>query len=157
MTSPGIGLEALPGRCSIFAQELQQALAAQRVEIKVGDAVFIRPGTLRYWGESGADNAKLVEHDSAGISLEAAKWLVEQKGAILIGADNSGLETLSWEPGEFYPAHAHLLVQQGVYIGELHYLEELAKDQGCEFLDTCTTNNVKGTTVAFTLRSGAIR
>ncbi len=151
------GLQALPSKYSISPQELQQALAAQRVEIEPGDAVFIRTGTLRYWGETGADKAKLAEHDSAGISPEAARWLVEQKGAVLIGADNSGLETLAWKPGEFYPAHAYLLVEQGVYIGELHYLEELAKDKVYEFLYICTTNKIKGTSAGFTLRPVAIR
>ncbi|MBI2902022.1 MAG: cyclase family protein [Candidatus Methylomirabilis oxyfera] len=151
------GLQALPSNYSISPKELQEALSAQRVEIEPGDAVFIRTGTLRYWGETGADRAKLAEHDSAGISLEAAKWLVEQKGAVLIGADNSGLETLAWRQGEFYPAHIFLLVEQGVYIGEFHYLEQLAREKVYEFLYICTTNKIKGTSAGFTLRPVAIR
>jgi len=151
------GQQALPRNYSISPGELQEVLSAQQVEIEPGDAVFIRTGTLRYWGETGSDKAKLAEHDSAGISLEAAKWLVEQKGAVLIGADNSGLETLAWRPGEFYPAHAYLLVQQGVYIGEFHYLENLAKEKVYEFLYICTTNKIKGTSAGFALRPVAIR
>jgi kynurenine formamidase len=151
------GQQALPRNYSISPRELREVLLAQRVEIEPGDAVFIRTGALRYWGETGSDKAKLAEHDSAGISLEAAKWLVEQKGAVLIGADNSGLETLAWKPGEFYPAHAYLLVQQGVYIGEFHYLEDLAKEKVYEFLYVCTTNKIKGTSAGFALRPVAIR
>jgi len=54
-------LQALPSRSSIFPQELQEALAAPRVEIEPSDAVFIWTGTLRYWGEAGADKAKLAK------------------------------------------------------------------------------------------------
>jgi kynurenine formamidase len=149
--------QALPSNYSISPAELQEVLSAQQVEIEPGDAVFIRTGTLRHWGETGSDKAKLAEHDSAGISLEAAKWLVERKGAVLIGADNSGLETLAWKPGEFYPAHAYLLVEQGVYIGEFHYLEDLAREKAYEFLYVCATNKIKGTSAGFALRPVAIR
>lgn len=151
------GLQALPGNYSISPKELQEVLLAQRVEIEPGDAVFIRTGTLRYWADTGADKARLAEHDSAGISVESARWLVEQKGAVLIGADNSGLETLAWRSGEFYPAHAYLLVEQGVYIGEFHYLEQLAKEKAYEFLYICATNKIKGTSAGFALRPVAIR
>src|SRR5947208_3070650 len=67
-------------------------LAAEKMDVDPGDVVLIRTGTLRYWGDTGADHARLSEHDSAGLTLEGAKWLVEQKGAVLIGADTSGLE-----------------------------------------------------------------
>jgi len=48
-------------------------------------------------------------------------------------------------------------VEQGVHIGELHYLEELAKDKVYEFLYICTTNKIRGTSAGFTLRPIAIR
>ena len=97
---------------------------------------MIRTGTCKYWGANGSDHKKIGNHDSAGIDLAAARWLVEQKGAILIGSDTSGLE---WGPGPmekaegFIPVHRYLLIQQGVHIGELHNLEELARDRVYEF------------------------
>ena len=67
-------------------------VGVRRWTVRPGDIVLIRTGTLRYWGETGADHETLAKYDSAGITLEAAKWLVEQKGAVMVGADTSGLE-----------------------------------------------------------------
>jgi hypothetical protein len=47
--------------------------------------------------------------------------------------------------------------QQGVHIGEFHYLEDLARDQVYEFCYIRTTNKVKGTTAGFVLRPVAMR
>ncbi len=85
-------LEALPGNYAITIEDLESALRKQQTQLKPGDVVLVRTGTLRYWGETGADHAKIGGHDSAGITLESAKWLVEQQGAMMIGSDTSGLE-----------------------------------------------------------------
>ena len=39
-----------------------------------------------------ATTPRFGEHDSAGIGLRAAKWLVEQKGVFAVGTDTSGVE-----------------------------------------------------------------
>jgi len=85
--------------------------------------------------------------------------LVEEKGAVIIGADTSGLECVGacWKPGQFYPAHMYLLIEQGVYIAEFHYLEDLAKDKVYEFLYSASTNKIRGATAGFTMRPAAIR
>lgn len=153
------GQVPLPSGYAIGPDELRSVLAKQGVDVQPGDAVFIRTGILSLWGEAGHDKAKLAPHDSAGITLEAAKWLVEEKGAVLIGSDTSGLECVGacWKPGQFYPAHMYLLIEQGVYIGEFHNLEELAKDKVYEFLYMVSTNKIRGTTAGFTLRPVAIK
>ncbi len=160
------GVEALPGHAIIAPEDLQGALRRQNTGLKPGDVVLIRTGTLRYWGETGADHAKIAEHDSAGINLEAAKWLVEQNGALLIGSDTSGLEygpkpednaAYRAKYRSFIPVHNYLLVQQGVHIGEFHNLEELAKEKVYEFCYVCTVNRIKGAAAGFTLRPIAIR
>src|SRR5262245_38880467 len=87
-------VDALPSHYKITAEDLQAALAKQKTVLRPGDTVLIRTGTLRYWGKDGSDHQKIGAHDSAGIDLGAAKWLVEQNGAILIGSDTSGLEYL---------------------------------------------------------------
>ena len=51
----------------------------------------------------------------------------------------------------------YLLVQQGVYIGEFHYLEDLARDKVYEFLYVNATNKIRGTAAGFTMRPVAIR
>ena len=152
-------VDALPSHYRITADELQAVAEAQKTEIRPGDTIMIRTGTLRYWGANGSDHKKIGEHDSAGIDLGAAKWLVEQKGAILIGSDTSGLEhgPGPMDPQTFIPVHRYLLAQQGVHIGEFHNLEELAKDRACEFCYVCLTNKIRGTAAGFTLRPVALR
>lgn len=153
------GVDALPAKYAITPEDLQGALARQGTELQFGDVVLIRTGTLRYWGETGADHDKLGEHDSAGIDLASAKWLVEQQGALMIGSDTSGLECAAVPPGStsFIPVHVYLLVEQGVHIGEFHYLEDLAAAHTYEFLYMATANKIKGTAAGFTLRPLAIR
>ncbi len=159
-------LEALPSNYAITTDDLRAALAAQKTQLKPGDVVLIRTGTLRYWGETGSDHAKIGQHDSAGITLESAKWLVEEYGAMMIGSDTSGLE---YGPAEkdhaayrakyrsFNPVHRYLLVEQGVHIGEFHNLEELARERVYEFCYVAATNKIKGTAAGFALRPLAIR
>jgi hypothetical protein len=79
---------------------------------------------------------------------------------VLIGADTSGLECTGkcWkQPRDFYPAHVYLLVEQGVYIGEFHHLEDVARDKAYEFLYMVSVNKLRGATAGFTLRPLAIR
>lgn len=152
-------VEALPPHYRITPEDLRGTLERQGTRLLPGDTVLIRTGTLRYWGTSGADHARIAAHDSAGIDLAAARWLVEQHGAILIGSDTSGLEHIP-APGEkstFIPVHHYLLIEQGVHIGEFHFLEDLARDGVYEFCYVCTTNKIRGTTAGFALRPLALR
>jgi kynurenine formamidase len=153
------GVDALPAHFRITPQILRAALAAQGTEIRPGDAVFIRTGMLRYWGETGSSQAKISEHDSAGIDVDAAKWLVADKGAVLVGSDTSGLEVGPVVEGSksFMPVHNYLLIEQGVHIGEFHNLEDLSRDRAYQFLYVCGVNKIKGTAAGFVLRPIAMR
>lgn len=159
-------VDSLPSNYQIGVSDLEAALKKQKTELRPGDVVLVRTGTLRYWNETGSDHAKIAQHDSAGITLEAAKWLVEQQGAMLIGSDTSGLEygpTPDDVPnhrkkyGSFMPVHNYLLIEQGVHIGEFHNLEGLSKDKVYEFCYLCTTAKIKGTAAGFALRPVALR
>jgi kynurenine formamidase len=152
-------VDALPSHYEITTDDLKAALEKQKTTIHPGDTVLIRTGTLKYWGDNGSKHDKIRQHDSAGINVAAAKWLVEQQGAIVIGSDTSGLEH---GPGPdqkatFIPVHRYLLIEQGVHIGEFHFLEDLAKDGVYEFCYVCTTNRIKGTAAGFCLRPVALR
>lgn len=151
-------LDALPANYPISSSDLRQALAAQNVDIEPGDIVLIRTGTLRYWGEAGEDHARIAQHDSAGITLEAAKWLVEEKGAVMIGSDTSGLE-VGKDPAHDIPnaVHGYLLIDQGVHIGEFHNLEALAREKVYRFVYVAATNRFRGATAGFALRPFAIQ
>ena len=153
------GVDALKGGTAIGPKDIEAALEKQGTQIRPGDAVFVRTGTLRYWGEAGGDHQKLAAHDSAGINLEAARWLVEEKGAIMVGSDTSGLEVGPAPPGSssFIPVHEYLLVEQGVHVAEFHYLEDLAADRVYQFCYIAATNKIKGSTAGFTMRPLALR
>ena len=153
------GVDALPGHTAISAADLQGALKKQETELHPGDVVLIRTGTARCWGSDGADHAKIGEHDSAGINLEAAKWLVEDQGAMLIASDTSGLEVNPPAPGSGsgIPVHKYLLVDQGVHIGEFHNCEPLSAAKVYTFCYIATTNKIKGTAAGFALRPIGMR
>lgn len=152
-------VDALPPHYAITPDDLGAAAERAQVRLKPGDVVLIRTGTARHWGASGADQERIAAHDSAGITLEAARWLVEEHGAMLIGADTSGLE-VGPPPGSassFIPVHKYLLIEQGVHIGELHDLEGLARDGVHEFCYVAAVNKIRGTTAGFALRPLALR
>jgi kynurenine formamidase len=157
-------VDALPSHYEITVEDLEAALQAQNVDISPGDVVLVRTGTARYWGENGSDHAKISEHDSAGLGLKAAKWLVEQKGALVLGTDTSGLEYVPPGPedsqamgGSFNPVHVYLLVDQGVHILEFNNLEQLAADRAYEFAYILSTNAIRGTVAGTALRPVALR
>jgi kynurenine formamidase len=132
-------VEALPSHYEITVEDLEGALRAQNIDFPPGTVVLIRTGTARHWGENGSNHTKIGEHDSAGIGLKAAKWLVEQKGALAVGSDTSGLEYVPPKPedsqamgGSFNPVHVYLLVEQGVHILEFNNLERLAAERAYE-------------------------
>ena len=160
------GRPALPGFYPISVDDLKGALAKQGTQLHPGDVVLVRTGTLQFWGQTGADHKLIDEHDSAGITLDAAKWLVEQNGTMMMGSDTSGLEykprpdqaqAYAEKFKSFMPVHNYLLIEQGVHIAEFHNLEELSKANVYEFCYMCTTAKIKGTTAGFALRPIAIQ
>ena len=56
------GVEALSGGTAIGPKDLEAALEKQGTTLKPGDAVFVRTGTLRYWGDAGGDHQKIGAH-----------------------------------------------------------------------------------------------
>jgi kynurenine formamidase len=152
-------VDALPGHTAISRKDLADALAWEGASLAPGDVVLVRTGTGRYWGEDGADHARIAEHDSAGIDLDAAKWLIEEQGAVMIASDTSGLEVSPppGSPGNGISAHRYMLVDQGVHIGEFHYLEDLSKAKSYTFCYIAAVNKIKGAAAGFALRPVALR
>ena len=152
-----LALDELPAGFGIGPGLLQQALDIQRVDIQPGHAVFIRSGSMRHWGETGQDHAALGPPDTAGITLAAARWLVEEKGALLVASDTSTVEVTPSVDGDYSsPVHKYLLVDQGVHMGELHYLEDLAADNVYEFTYIALAPKVEGATAGFAMRPVAV-
>jgi kynurenine formamidase len=152
-------LDALSGHTRISTKDLQDALAWEAVAVLPGDVVLVRTGTGRFWGSDGADHGRIAEHDSAGPDLEATKWLVEDQGAIMVGSDTSGYEVNPppGSPDTIIPVHRYLLVEQGVHLGEFHYLEGLSQARAYTFCYVAAVNKIKGAAAGFALRPIALR
>jgi kynurenine formamidase len=151
--------DALAAHTVITTDDLKQTLAWEGATLQPGDVVLVRTGTGRYWGDDGADHAAIIAHDSAGPDLEATRWLVAEQGAMMVGSDTSGYE-VSPPPGKsgtMVPCHRYLLVDQGVHIGEFHYLEGLSREKVYEFCYMASVNKIKGAAAGFALRPVALR
>jgi kynurenine formamidase len=152
-----LGVDHLASGQPISPADLQAALRRQGTFIAAGDVVLVRTGMMRDWGADGADHAALARTDLAGLSLASARWLVEEKGAVMIGADNSAVEVSPPADGDcLAPVHKYLLVEQGVHMGELHNLEELAAAGESRFCYIALVPKVAGATAGFAMRPVAV-
>ena len=135
----------LPSSYAITVADLKGALKKQGTSLQPGDVVLVRTGLMTLW----PDQAKYRLLDEAGLSLEAAQWLVEGQMAMLLGGDNLGVESLpSPNPDNFVPVHSYLLVEQGVSIMEAMWLEDLARDKVYEFLFIASPLKFRGGTAS---------
>ena len=123
------GVEMLPDAYRVTRRDLVDALAGEGVALQKGDIALIRTGRMRVY----QDAARYMQ-DPPGLGMEAAKFLVEEAGAMVVGADNLSFEAFPSEvDGNYVPLHTYLLAQHGVPIIELANLEELARDRVYEF------------------------
>ncbi|MFT7459542.1 MAG: kynurenine formamidase [Planctomycetota bacterium] len=135
--------EHLPASYVITVSDLKDALEKQDSTLQPGDVVLIRTGLIAQW----PDSSKYRMNDQAGLGLEAAQWLVENQKAMLLGADNFGLESFpSSNKTNFAPLHTYLLGEKGVSFLEVVWLEELAKDKVYEFLFIASPLKLRGAT-----------
>jgi kynurenine formamidase len=122
-------VEVLPDGYPVTARDLQQAARRQKVELRKQDVVLIRTGRMRVWPDFSGYLEK-----PPGLSLEGAKWLCEEAGAMCIGADTIALEVLpSEEENVFLPVHAYMFSTAGAQIIEVVDMEEIAAEKRYEF------------------------
>ncbi len=124
------GVDALDGNYKITRADLKDALKKQGTTLAEGDIILIRTGRMRDFEDYDA-----FMTDPPGMGLDAAKFLVEDNGAMVLGADNLSFEAFPSEvEGNYIPLHTYLLAQHGVPIMELVYLEDVAADGVYEFV-----------------------
>jgi kynurenine formamidase len=130
----------LPKNYRITAKDLQEALKKQRVVLKSGDVVFIRTGQAAHY-----ENAEHYLDNYPGVNLDAVKWLIEEKGVMLLGADNLSFEAFPPEREDnWVPVHTYLLAEKGVMFIEQMNLEELANDAVYEFAFIAASLKLRG-------------
>jgi kynurenine formamidase len=141
-------VDMLPGNYIITAEDLQQALAKEKVTLQAGDAVMIHTGWARQYNEKQKGDYLKV---SSGIGIDAGEWLIKQN-PILVGADNCCVEVRPY-PGQKVnlPVHAMFLIVNGVYLLENLKLEQLAAAHAYEtafILEPLKIEGGTGSTVA---------
>jgi kynurenine formamidase len=137
---------------------LAETARAQRVRIERGDTVLIRTGWGRYFTE---DPALYMGANSAGVDVSGAQFLVDT-GARVVGNDTLTFEfrpPLAFPPDvpafQVFPVHMLLIPQNGVYIIENYWLDEIAAAAEYEFLLVVPPIKVRGGTGS-ALRSFAL-
>jgi kynurenine formamidase len=114
------GCDILPERYSITAEDLEEAAASQKVELRAGDCAIVRTG----YGQVFESDGERYLHKWAGLSADAVRWIAERKPR-LVGTDN-----LSLGCPDLFDAHRVLLIENGIYVMKSLYLEELSADKG---------------------------
>jgi len=115
-----------PGE-AIQDHDLERCAQLQGVEVGEGDFLLVRTGHLEarrkagIWGDYAAG-------PSPGLGISAANFLC-QRQVTAIATDTWGMEVLPYESADVRcPLHVILLVNAGIYIGEIWDMEALAAD-----------------------------
>jgi kynurenine formamidase len=139
------GSTALAAGAAIERADLERAAELEGISVGAGDVVLLRTGYLHHW----PDRSALAEHSGAGITLDAARWLAEQ-GVIAVGADTEAVEQMpTVDSGNPQPVHSYLLVEKGILLLEMVYLEGLATDSVYSFLFVAQPTKIQGASGAF--------
>jgi kynurenine formamidase len=118
------GVDMLPDGYRITRGDLTETLRKQGLSLRQGDVALIRTGRMQVFEDAGA-----YMKNPPGLGLDAAKLLVEDGGAMIVGADNLSFEAFPSEvDGNYVPVHTYLLAETGTPILELVHLEELARE-----------------------------
>jgi len=141
--APGVsGRDALEPNEPIDAELISAALERQLVQLRPGDAVLLRTGTMRYW----PDVAAMEQVVGAGLSYDGAEFLAAHAPTV-VGSDNAIVEVApSGRPGEPQPVHRLLIRDLGVPLMEWVNLEQLAAAGRHEFLFTAAPLRITGAT-----------
>jgi kynurenine formamidase len=137
-----LGIDMLPQGHAISVDEVKAAAERQGTPLREGDVVLVRTGRMQVYPDW---NGFMV--DSPGISLATAKYLVEEGGAILLGADNLSVEQApSPDPDNWVPVHCYCFLEVGVPLLEFADLEALSAAQVYEFCFIASALKIKGAT-----------
>jgi kynurenine formamidase len=124
-------------RLAIDGDLLEEIARAEKIDFQVGDILLLRTGWLAWYKrQDSQEREKLrgtLHPDPGGLrcaGLDAAQataaWMWDHRIAA-IAADNPAVEALPVEPGVGFQ-HRRLIALQGMPLGELWDLDELAEE-----------------------------
>jgi kynurenine formamidase len=126
----------------VSGEDMQKAVDQQGIEVRPGDTILVRTGTMKFWPEEEA----MLAAANAGVSMSGSEWLLEHS-PVAVAADNVAFECApSGVEGSPQPVHVHLVQQNGIPILEWVNCEELAQDGVYEFTFICLPLSVVGAT-----------
>ena len=135
-------VECLPDDFVVGPAELKGAAERAGLEFRRGDVVLIRTGRMTRWPQPD-----FLAGPIPGIDLAGARYLCEEAGAMVIGADTAALEAFPGEPG-FLPVHCYMFATAGAPIMEVVNLEELAAEGLSTFAFVALPMRLRGATGA---------
>jgi kynurenine formamidase len=118
------GRDILDAAYGITVEDLALAVRHAGVEIREGDAVFVRTG----WARNFGDPVAFLGHHTGvpGLTEEAARWIADRR-PVITGADTIHYEQMHPEVGAIrLPVHRLLLVERGINILEIANFEGIA-------------------------------
>jgi kynurenine formamidase len=137
------GVDMLPGGYVITPEDLQQALAKEKLKLETGDAVMIRTGWGKLYTVRGKDR---YLKSSPGIGIAAGEWLIQQN-PMLVGSDTCCVEVRPYPEQKMnLPIHAMFLIVNGVYLVENLKLEDLTAARAYETAYIMTPLKIEGGT-----------
>lgn len=125
------GEDMLAPAHAIGIDDLQAALALAGTGLRAGDAALVRTGWARCFDDAEAFLG--AGTGAPGVTEDGARWLADH-GVAITGSDTLAYEWIG--PGPTHtgiPVHRLLLVERGVPIVEMLYLEALGEAAVSEF------------------------
>jgi len=121
------GVRWLEPGYGITADDLEAAVAAERVEIRTGDVLLVRTGHMALCADRGGWG-DYAGGPAPGLSFYTADW-VHRSQIAAIATDTWGMEVRPNEfPNTYQPLHQVFIPNMGLTIGEIFYLDALAAD-----------------------------
>jgi kynurenine formamidase len=107
----------------ITPADLDAMCARQAVEVRPGDIILLRTGSMALWKATGS--WREFRRDQSGLAFDCLTWF-HDRGVAAVAADNATVELAGYYSDYFIPLHMVGIRDMGLWLGEYWYLEDLA-------------------------------
>jgi kynurenine formamidase len=131
-----LGVDWLEAGAAIQGSDLAACAEHEGVDVGPGDFVLLRTGWLARSRQAGTWEGYLGS-SAPGLGVSAADYICP-RGAVAVASDTAVGEAIPFETADIrLPLHVLLLVNAGIYLGEMWDLENLAEDCAAEGTYDC--------------------